>query len=52
MRTFIKCEMCNAEIPAGKCVFATYKRVIGGKEYLFCCANCAEAFEKRKKLKK
>jgi len=49
MKTFVKCEMCNAEIPAGKCVFAAHKSVIDGKEYVFCCVRCAEAFEKKKK---
>ena len=49
MKTFVKCEMCNAEITADKCVFATHKRVIDGKEYAFCCVHCAEAFEKRKR---
>ena len=49
MKTFVKCEMCNAEIPAGKCVFAVHKRVIDEKEYVFCCVRCAETFEKKKK---
>lgn len=49
MKTFVKCEMCNVEVPADKCVFATHKRVIDGKEYIFCCVHCAEAVEKRKK---
>ena len=48
MKTFVKCEMCKAEIPADKCVFATHKRVIDGKEYVFCCIRCAEDFEKKK----
>lgn len=37
MKTFVKCEMCNAEVSADKCVFATRKRVIDGKEYIYCC---------------
>jgi YHS domain-containing protein len=49
MKTFIKCEMCDAEIPGDTCVFATHTRVIDGKEYVFCCVRCAEAFEKKKK---
>jgi len=49
MKSFVKCEMCNAEIPADKCVLATYKRVIEGKEYFFCCVRCAEAFKRKKK---
>jgi len=37
MRSFVKCKMCNAEIPADKCVFAARKEVIEGKEYIYCC---------------
>jgi len=48
MKTFVKCDMCNVEVPADRCVFATHRRVIDGKEYIFCCVRCAEAFEKRK----
>jgi len=48
MKAFVKCEMCNAEVPADRCVFATYRKVIDGKEYIFCCVRCAEAFKKRK----
>jgi len=49
MKRFVKCEMCKAEIPAGGCVFATYRKVIEGKEYVFCCACCAKRFEKKRK---
>jgi len=49
MKTFVKCEMCNAEIPADGCVFATHKKVIDGKKYVFCCVRCAETFKRRKK---
>lgn len=48
-KTFIKCEMCNTKVPADKCVFAVHKRIIDGKEYVFCCVRCAEVFEKSKK---
>ena len=48
MKTFVKCEMCDVKIPADRCVFATHKRVVDGKEYVFCCVRCAEAFEKSK----
>jgi len=37
MKKFVKCEMCSAEIPADKCVFAIRKEVIDGKEYIYCC---------------
>jgi len=49
MKTFVKCETCNAKIPTDKCVFAIHKRVIDGKEYIFCCIRCAEAFKRKEK---
>jgi len=51
MKTFVKCETCNVEVPADRCVFATHRRVIDGKEYVFCCVRCAEAFEKKRERK-
>ena len=48
MKPFVKCKMCKVEIPKNKCVFATHKKVSDGKEYIFCCSSCAEAFEKKK----
>jgi YHS domain-containing protein len=52
MSYFIKCELCEMEIPADKCVFATCKKVIDGKEYVFCCLRCQQKFlEKREKKK-
>ena len=48
MKTFVKCEMCDAEIPTEKCVFAAHKKVLDGKEHVFCCLRCAENFEKSK----
>jgi YHS domain-containing protein len=52
--TFIKCDYCKAGISkeAEKCVFAVHRRVIDGKEYLFCCEAHADRFEKEKKRKK
>ncbi|MEM3421403.1 MAG: hypothetical protein QW835_07340 [Candidatus Hadarchaeum sp.] len=47
MKNFIKCELCQAEIQGKKCVFAVHKRVIGGKEYFFCCESHAKRFEKK-----
>ncbi len=44
MRTFVKCEICNAEIPVDKCPFATHKKVIEGKEYVFCCSIMQRKF--------
>mgnify|MGYP001058421277 CR=1 FL=1 len=51
MSVFVKCRMCGIEIPEGeakKCVFASHKRIIEGKEYVFCCARCAETFKEKK----
>ncbi|MFH1821858.1 MAG: transcriptional regulator [Methanobacteriota archaeon] len=52
MKTCVKCEMCQAEISGEKCVFATYKKVIDGKEHYFCCENHAKEFERKMKRKK
>ncbi|MBA7646759.1 hypothetical protein ES703_54525 [subsurface metagenome] len=47
---FIQCELCKAKIPSGSiCELATYRTVINGKEYVFCCAKCAERYQKKKK---
>ena len=49
MKTFVKCEICNADIPTDHCVFVAHKRVIDGKEHVFCCVRCTKVFEKKKK---
>lgn len=52
MTEFIKCELCSVEIcEPKKCAFAVTKRVVGGKEYYFCCEAHAKEFEKKKKKK-
>jgi len=45
---FIRCEYCKAVIPSETCALATYKTVIEGKEYIFCCKQCAQRYQKRK----
>jgi YHS domain-containing protein len=52
--TFLKCDYCKAEVndKTGKCVFAIHKRVIGGKEYYFCCKSHADKFVEKKEKKK
>jgi len=46
---FIQCELCKKEIPLKSCELATYRTVIGGKEYVFCCEAFAKSYlEKRK----
>jgi hypothetical protein len=47
MKTFIKCEMCNAEVPADRCVFATRVKVVDGKEHIYCCIKVQKKHEKR-----
>jgi len=46
---FVKCEFCKAEIPQETCKLASHRTVINGKEYVFCCAKCAERYEQTKK---
>jgi len=49
---FIKCKMCGAGIAeTEKCELASYKRTMGGRQYVFCCARCADEFEKRQHKK-
>lgn len=53
MKTFIKCELCNAKITSGeKCEFAVHKRVINGKEHYFCCKHHADEFERKHRKKR
>jgi hypothetical protein len=46
MKTFIKCEVCNAEVAEEGCEFATHKRIIDGKEYVYCCIKCQQKHKK------
>ncbi|NWG11364.1 hypothetical protein HXY33_06440 [Candidatus Bathyarchaeota archaeon] len=48
---FVRCEFCKAEIPTESCQLATYRTVIDGKEYVFCCAHCAQRYKQKKKRK-
>ena len=45
---FIKCDCCSADMLSEKCELAAYRTVIDGKEYLFCCKNCAKEYEQKK----
>ncbi len=49
MTKFIQCEQCNVEIHGDRCVFAVYTKTIDGEEHVFCCAKCAEQYEKKRK---
>jgi YHS domain-containing protein len=46
---FVRCGYCKAEIPEETCKLASHRRIIDGREYLFCCAKCAERFLEKKK---
>jgi YHS domain-containing protein len=48
---FVRCEFCKVEIPSEECKLAAYQTVIEGKEYIFCCAQCAERYRQGKKKK-
>ena len=45
---FVRCSYCKMEVPAEACKLAAYRKTIDGKQYVFCCANCADRFEKKK----
>ena len=49
MTKFIKCEMCDAEIPEDKCEFATVKQIINGEEYVYCCIKCQQKHQAKMK---
>lgn len=44
----MNCSMCGIKILDEKCAFAEYKKVIDGKEHVFCCSHCADTFEKNR----
>lgn len=46
---FIQCELCKREIPLESCELATYRTVIDGKEYVFCCETCAKSYRRKRK---
>ncbi|HVP26159.1 MAG TPA: hypothetical protein VMT26_00630 [Candidatus Bathyarchaeia archaeon] len=46
---FIRCEFCKTEIPSETCKLAAYKTRIDGKEYVFCCVQCAKRYEQKRK---
>lgn len=47
MKSFIKCDLCNAEITEEKCVFAVHRQAPGGEERCFCCERHADEFEQK-----
>jgi len=49
---FVRCEFCKSKIPSETCKLAAYSTVIEGKQYLFCCEQCAERYKEKKKKTK
>lgn len=49
---FVRCDYCRAEVPSAGCQLAAYSTVIEGKQYIFCCQQCAERYKKGKTRKK
>ncbi|MEM3058652.1 MAG: hypothetical protein QXN93_01035 [Methanomassiliicoccales archaeon] len=48
-KEFIRCEFCKSKLPFEMCQLAAYSATIDGKEYVFCCKNCADRFEVKRK---
>lgn len=46
---FVRCEYCKIEIPSETCKLAAHQTEINGKEYIFCCRQCAERYKRKKK---
>ena len=44
----VKCEFCKMEIPSEACKLAAYRTTLGGKEYIFCCEQCAKRYRQKK----
>jgi YHS domain-containing protein len=49
---FVRCDFCKSKIPAETCKLAAYSKVIDGKQFMFCCQQCAKQYQKRKKKEK
>jgi len=49
---FVQCSYCKAKVPQKQCDFAAQRASVDGKEYIFCCAQCAKQFQLRRKKKK
>jgi YHS domain-containing protein len=51
MPEFVRCEFCKSQIPSETCKLAAHSKVIDGKQYLFCCEQCAERYNEKKRKK-
>jgi YHS domain-containing protein len=48
---FVRCAFCKMEIPSEACELAAHRAVIDGKEYIFCCGQCARLYQQKKRKK-
>jgi len=50
---FVKCTICGVKIAEDeRCELANYKRTIDGEQFFFCCARCADEYEKKQRTKR
>ena len=49
---FVQCGHCKTKVSLERCEFAAHRAVIDGKEYIFCCTQCAQQFKAKRKKKK
>lgn len=49
---FVQCGYCKTKVSLERCEFAAHRTVIDGKEHVFCCAQCAQQFQAKRKKKK
>ena len=40
--------MCKTVLSDKDCAFASHKKIIDGKETIFCCEHCFNDYEKKK----
>jgi len=48
----VQCGYCKAKVSLEQCEFAAHRTIVDGKEYVFCCTQCAKQFKAKKKNKK
>jgi len=52
MMKFVKCKTCGTEIAEDeRCELANYRRTISGEQFIFCCARCADEYERKQKTR-
>ena len=51
-KEFVQCDYCKSKINLERCEFATHSTTVEGKQYVFCCVQCAQQFQAKKKKSK